>query len=113
MSLNPLDLLFGQVRREIEQHSAPDTPGPSYDAGGLLNILGGIFGQHAQQQGTQFDPDRGYQEASTNYNPQWGNVQSSDADPLGDPGLQGGQSGNFGNVASSDEDPLGDPGLQR
>ena len=111
--MNPLDLLFGQVRREIESHSSPNTPGPSYDAGGLLNILGGIFGQHAQQQGTNFDPDGGYQQAG-NYNPQWGNIQSSDQDPYGDPGLQQGQSGGqFGNVRSSDEDPYGDPGLQR
>ena len=105
--MNPLDLLFGQVRRELERHSAPDTPGPSYDPNPLLGILGGLFGQTAQSQGANFDPDTGYQQAG-DYNPQWGNVASSDEDPHGDPGLQV-----PGNVASSDEDPYGDPGLQQ
>ena len=97
MSLNPLDLLFGQVRKSVENQASPDTPGPAFDANPLLGILGGLFGQHAQQQGQDFG---GY------------NTQSSDQDPYGDPGLQGG-GGQFGNAKSSDEDPYGDPGLQR
>lgn len=96
MNLNPLDLLFGQVRNAIENHSSPNTPGPSYDPNPLLGMLGGLFGQHAQEQGQQFG---GY------------NTQSSDQDPYGDPGQQGG--GQFGNAVSSDQDPYGDPGLQR
>ena len=96
MNLNPLDLLFGQVRSAIENHASPNTPGPAYDANPLLGMLGGLFGQHAQEQGQQFG---GY------------NTQSSDQDPYGDPGQQGG--GQFGNAVSSDKDPYGDPGLQR
>ena len=94
MSLNPLDLLFGQVKNAIENHASPNTPGPVYDPNPLLGILGGLFGQHAQQSGGQFD-----------------NAKSSDEDPYGDPGAQGG--GQFDNAKSSDEDPYGDPGLQR
>jgi hypothetical protein len=39
------------------------------------------------------------------------NVQSSDADPYGDPENQGGAQ--YGNVLSSDADPYGDPENQR
>lgn len=111
--MNPLDLLFGQIRNTIQNHASPDTPGPSYDAGGLLSQLGGLFGQHASQNGQQFDPNSGGD------NGQFGNVLSSDQDPHGDPDAQGGQgqSGGyaqtsnpqFGNVKSSDQDPFGDP----
>lgn len=94
MSFNPLDILFGQVRREIENHASPDTPGPSYDAGGLLNTLSGIFGQHAQSQGQSFDP-------------QFGNVKSASEDPYGDPADQ-----QFGNVKPASQDPYGDPADQ-
>ncbi len=94
--MNPLSLLFGQVANTIMNHASPDTPGPSYDASGLLGQLGGLFGQHAQQSGQQFDPG------------QFGNVMSSNQDPYGDPGAQGG--GQFGNVMSSNQDPYGDPG---
>ena len=55
---------------------------------------------------------------SAGYDSRYGNVLSSDADPYGDPGLQGGAQNvsandpRFGNVKSSDEDPYGDPGLR-
>ena len=52
--MNPLDMLFNQVRGAIEQHGSPNTPGPSYDTGGILGQLAGIFGQHAQSSGRQF-----------------------------------------------------------
>lgn len=96
--MNPLNALFGQIANTVLDHSSANTPGPAYDGQGLLNTLAGLFGQHAQQTGTQFDPG------------QFGNVQSSDQDPYGDPGAQGG--GQFGNVKSSDEDPYGDPGAR-
>ena len=51
--MNPLDLLFGQIRNTIQNHSSPNTPGPSYDPSSLLSQLGGLFGQHAQQGGQQ------------------------------------------------------------
>ena len=103
--MNPLEMLFGQVQNAINDHGSADTPGPSYDTGGILGTLSGLFGQHAQQNGGSFDNSR------------FGNVRSSDEDPYGDPGAQGNQASyggnqNFGNVKSSDEDPYGDPGLQ-
>lgn len=106
--MNPLDLLFGQIRNTIQNHASPNTPGPSYDPSDLLSQLGGIFGQHASQGGQQFNPD--YQ----NDNNQYGNVLSSNQDPYGDPDAQGGgynQTSNpqFGNVLSSNQDPYGDP----
>jgi hypothetical protein len=104
--MNPLDLLFGQVRREIENHASPNTPGPSYDANGLLNILGGLFGQTAQNQGANFDPDEGYNQAA-GYNPQYGNVLSASQDPYGDPADQ-----QFGKVKPASQDPYGDPADQ-
>ena len=113
--MNPLDLLFNQVRGAIENHASPNTPGPSYDAGGILGQLSGLFGQHASSSGTDFS---GY-DNSQNPSGQFGNVQSSDQDPYGDPGAQsGGQNvsngggGQFGNVQSSDNDPYGDPGAR-
>ena len=114
--MNLLDNLFGQVANTIRQHSSPDTPGPSYDSNPLLGALSGLFGQHAQERGEQFGGHRDDNDYS-----QYGNVKSSDEDPYGDPGLQGGAQGanyagnyggNYGNVKSSDEDPYGDPGLQ-
>jgi hypothetical protein len=70
--------------------------------GGLGSMIGGMMGGGQQNSGyaqpTGYDQQGGY-----------GNVQSSDADPYGDPGLQG---GGFGNVQSSDADPYGDPGAR-
>lgn len=116
--MNPLDLLFGQVRREIEKHAAPDTPGPSYDSNGIMDILGGLFGQHAQQQGTNFDPNEGYNQTA-DYQAQYGNVRPASEDPYGDPADQQGQGrsrqtagGNFGNVLPASQDPYGDPADQ-
>lgn len=116
--MGPLDLLFGQIQRAIQDHSSPNTPGPSYDPNGLLGQLSGLFGQHAQQHGGGFDPNnynQGYGQQGG-----FGNVLSSDQDPYGDPGQQQGygqqagygQQGGFGNVLSSDQDPYGDPGQQ-
>ena len=122
--MGPLDMLFGQIQRAIQDHSSPNTPGPSYDPNPLLGQLSGLFGQHAQQNGGGFDNvlssnqdpygDPGQQQGygqQAGYDQQggnFGNVLSSDQDPLGDPGAQ--QGGNFGNVLSSDQDPYGDPG---
>jgi hypothetical protein len=111
--MNPLDLLFGQIAGQIQRHGAPDTPGPEYDTNGILDAIGGIFGQHAQQRGEQFggyNRDNDYANDS-NYN---GGIASSDQDPYGDPGLSNQQGTNsaFGNIASSDEDPYGDPGAR-
>jgi hypothetical protein len=122
--MNPLDLLFGQIANSVRQHSSPDTPGPAYDANPILGALSNVFGQHAQQNGQQFggyDPNAQYE----NRGPDLGgglfgggqqsqgggydNVQSSDADPYGDPGAQG---SGYGNVQSSDADPYGDPGAR-
>jgi hypothetical protein len=120
--MGPLDLLFGQVQRAIQDHSSPNTPGPSYDANSILGQLSGLFGQHAQQHGGGFDPTSYGYDQQQGYSQQqgygqqggFGNVQSSNQDPYGDPGLQqGGQQGGFGNVLSSDQDPYGDPGRQR
>lgn len=129
--MNPLNLLFGQLVNSVQQHSSPDTPGPAYDANPIIGALSGIFGQHAQQTGQQFDgynpnaqyenrgPDMGgmlgglFGGGQQNYGGQQnsGGVQSSDADPYGDPENQGGAS--YGNVQSSDADPYGDPENQR
>lgn len=147
--MNPLNILFGQVANAVQQHASPDTPGPSYDANPVLGALSGVFGQHAQQSGQQFDgynPNQQYENHGPNigsmlgpllggaavgglgsmlggmlggggqqggynqggYN-QGGGVQSSDADPYGDPGTQG---SGYGNVQSSDADPYGDPGAR-
>ncbi len=106
--MNPLNLLFGQIANVIQNHASPNTPGPSYDANGLLGQLGGLFGQHAQQNGGQFDPGEYGQSQNSS---QFGNVLSSNQDPYGDPGTQAG-GGQFGNVLSSDQDPYGDPGAQ-
>ena len=115
--MNPLDLLFGQVANTIRQHASPNTPGPSYDANPLLGALGSLFGQHAQQSGGSFggfDPSQIFGGGGQNSNQGgMGNPISSDQDPYGDPGLQGGGGFNQSNVASSDQDPYGDPGLQR
>lgn len=111
--MNPLDLLFNQVRGAIENHGSPNTPGPSYDTGGILGQLSGLFGQHAASNGMDFNP------GDNNGGGQFGNVQSSNQDPYGDPGAQGGGQnasygggGQFGNVQSSNNDPYGDPGAR-
>lgn len=110
--MNPLNMLFGQIASTIMNHSSPNTPGPSYDANPLLGQLGGLFGQHAAQNGQQFDPGEYGQHMNTGQGGgQFGNVLSSNQDPYGDPGAQGG-GGQFGNVLSSDQDPYGDPGAQ-
>lgn len=94
--MNPLDLLFGQVQKTINDHSSPDTPGPSYDANPLLGALAGLFGQHAQGNNESFGVDTG----------QFGNVRDASQDPYGDPADQQQQ---FGNVLDASQDPYGDP----
>ncbi|HEX8834537.1 MAG TPA: hypothetical protein VF719_10070 [Abditibacteriaceae bacterium] len=96
--MNPLDLLFGQIRNTISNHSSPNTPGPSYDPSDLLGQLSGIFGQHANERGETFG---GY---DNNNQGQYGNVQPASQDPYGDPADQ-----QFGNVRPASEDPYGDP----
>lgn len=127
--MNPLNMLFGQLVNSVQQHSSPDTPGPAYDANPIIGALSGIFGQHAQQTGQQFDgynPNAQYENhgpniggmlgglfggGQDNQGQSYGGVQSSDADPYGDPENQGGAA--YGNVLSSDADPYGDPENQR
>lgn len=111
--MNPLDMLFGQIAGQIQKHGSADTPGPAYDTNGILNVIGGLFNQHAQQSGQQFggyNPNNNY----ANDNNYGGGIASSDEDPYGDPGLSNQQGTNaaFGNIASSDEDPYGDPGAR-
>ena len=94
-----MDTIFGQVENAVRSHASADTPGPQFDPnpllGALQGILGGALGGGQQHGGTMQNP------------------LSSDQDPYGDPGLQGGgQNTNFGNVQSSDQDPYGDPGLR-
>lgn len=110
--MGPLDLLFGQVKDAITNHSSPNTPGPSYDPSGLLGQLSGLFGQHAPQIGHDFEDQSGGQ-----YGGQYGgqNVAPSSQDPWGDPADQSGQyvnQGQFGNVAPASQDPFGDPADQ-
>ena len=120
-----LDSIFGQIANTVRNHASSNTPGPSYDSNPLLDAIGGIFGQGAQQQGGQFSGynrnadysqhggfDPGQLFGGGSQGGQQGTMQnpmSSDQDPYGDPGMQGGNA----NVQSSDQDPYGDPGLQR
>jgi len=126
--MNPLDLLFGQIANTVKNHADPNTPGPSYDANPLLGALAGIFGQHANQAGGQF---QGYREEE-DYSQYGGfdpgqlfggqgnqggqlppGVRPASEDPYGDPADQGG-GGMFGrNVRPASEDPYGDPADQR
>jgi len=122
--MNPLDLLFGQVAGAVQQHSDPNTPGPSYDANPVLSALSGLFGNYAQQNGQQFG---GYQQGQQyeNNGPGIGsmlgglfgggqqdagngNVVDASQDPYGDPA----DGGNYGNVQSASQDPYGDPADQ-
>ena len=102
--MNPLDLLFGQISREIQNHASPDTPGPAYDANGILGTIGSLFGQHAQQSGQDFG---GYGNNS--------GIAPSSQDPFGDPAdsNQSGDNAAFGDVRPASEDPFGDPADQR
>jgi len=75
-----LGALLDQVRGAVGDHASQ--PQNNFDAGGLINTIEGLFGQHA---------------ANT------GQVLSSSQDPFGDPGNQGG-------IMSSSQDPYGDPG---
>ncbi len=122
--MNPLDLLFQQIAGQIQNHSSPNTPGPTYDPSSLINSIGSLFGQHAQESGQDFsgiassdqdpygDPGATGQQAT---NVGAGNIASSDEDPYGDPGATGQQASNaaYGKIESSDADPYGDPGLQQ
>jgi len=115
--MNPLDLLFGQVAGAVQQHSDPNTPGPAYDAHPVLNALGGMFGQYAQQNGQQFS---GYQQGQQfeNNGPGIGGMLGGllGGGALG--GLLGGgqqntgQQGGNGNVLDASQDPYGDPADQ-
>lgn len=109
--LNALSGLFQQQAQQRGEQFHGYDPNQQYenyaqsqgpDLGGLL---GGLLGGGAA--GSALG---GLLGGGQSQNPM-GNVRSSDEDPYGDPGLQGG--GFFGqNVRSSDEDPYGDPGLR-
>jgi len=118
----PLDMLFNQVAKTIGDHSSDNTPGPGYDSNPLLGALQGLFNQHAQQSGQQFNPNPNYDNGES-YQQQYGNVLPASADPYGDPADQerGGyanqnvnqnQGGQFGNVLPASADPYGDPADQ-
>ncbi|HEX8552419.1 MAG TPA: hypothetical protein VF681_12795 [Abditibacteriaceae bacterium] len=115
-----LTSLFGQIARTVGNHASANTPGPSYDSGGLLGSLAGIFGQQAQQSGQQFDPGQHGNYNGYDYNNNgipdnqeggggnFGNVLPASQDPYGDPANQAG-GGQFGNVLPASQDPYGDP----
>lgn len=111
--MNPLDILFGQVAGAVQQHSDPNTPGPSYDSGPVLGALSNMFGHYAQQNGQQFS---GYnpQQQYENNGPNFGSVLGGLGGALG--GLFGGgqnqapQGG--GGVLDASQDPYGDPADQ-
>jgi len=102
--MNPLDLLFGQIKNTISSHSSPNTPGPSYDANPLLGALAGAFSQHASNNNQQFGVDPQQYGDPNDFNNQYGNVLDASQDPLGDPADQ-----EFGNVKDASQDPYGDP----
>ena len=112
--LGALSNVFGQHAQQSGQQFGGYDPNAQYEnhgpnlggmlggllgggaGGGLGGMLGGMLGGGGQQ--PQQPQGGGYD-----------NVQSSDADPYGDPGAQG---GGYGNVQSSDADPYGDPGAR-
>jgi hypothetical protein len=102
--MNPLDLLFGQIKNTVLNHSSPETPGPSYDPKDLLGSLSSIFGQHAKQSGSNFQDNEDYGDY---HNYAQGNVRPASEDPYGDPADQ-----QFGNVKPASQDPYGDPADQ-
>lgn len=115
--MNPLDLLFGQVSNAIQQHASPNTPGPSYDAGGILGTLSGLFGQTAQQHNMPWGGDQSQGYGGQGYGTQ-DNPAPASQDPFGDPADQGSsgfqQTGyNQNNPAPASQDPFGDPADQR
>ncbi len=115
MSL-PLDMLFNQVAKAIGTHADSNTPGPSYDSNPLLGALQGLFNQHAQQSGQQYNPNPNYDQGER-YQQEYGNVLPASADPYGDPADQEGgnnsnEGGRFGNVLPASADPYGDPADQ-
>ena len=104
--MNIMDSIMGQVANAVRNHASPDTPGNSFDPEPLIGALGGILGGGGL--GSLLGGG-GNQQSQGGMN----NAISSDNDPYGDPGLQGGgQQSAYGNAKSSDEDPYGDPGLR-
>ena len=114
--LGALSSILGQHAQQTGQQFGGYNPEAQYEnngpniggmLGGLLGggaaggMLGGLLGGGGGgQQG-------GYPQQSFGDN----TVQSSDADPYGDPEAQGGAG--YGNVQSSDADPYGDPEARR
>ncbi len=111
----PLDMLFKQVEGAIRNHSDDNTPGPGYDSNPILGALQGMFNQHAQQSGQQYNQNPSYDQGER-YQQDYGNVLPASADPYGDPADQQGgnanQGGQFGNVLPASADPYGDPADQ-
>lgn len=108
--------LFGQIARQIQNHGSPNTPGPSYDSDGILDSIGNLFGQEAQNDGQQFGGyKRGHNYAADNDDNYGGGVAPSSQDPYGDPAdtRQQGSNSAFGDVRPASEDPFGDPADQR
>ena len=109
-----LDFLLQQVKNAV--YNDPHTSYQQGDTHGLIDQISGLFGQHTANTGnsggygnvqsSDNDPDGD----PGNSNSRYGNVKSSDEDPYGDPGSPNSR---FGNVKSSDDDPYGDPGANQ
>jgi hypothetical protein len=82
-----LSSLLDNIKKVI--YDDPNTPHkPGHDPDGLIGGIESLFGKYGGQ-----NTDR--------------SVRPASEDPMGDPGVAGGQ---FGNVRPASQDPLGDPG---
>lgn len=96
-----LSSLFGAVSRVIADRTGPVD---QVDTGGFLNEVTGMFRQHAEASGQQFDDSHGSQYANQ-YQGQ--EVLPASMDPMGDPADQGQYQDQ--SILPASEDPLGDP----
>ena len=87
-----LNSLFSQIVGAVTSHAdQQQAGGGGFNPGALLGQIQGLFGQHADNTGQDFD----HQAA--------GSILPSSQDPYGDP-AGGGQ-----NILPSSQDPYGDP----
>ena len=93
-----LSKLFGAVSRAISDRTGPVQ---DVDTGGFLNDVAGMFRQHADATGQQFEDQSvgQYQEQQQ--------VLPASMDPLGDPADQGQDQEQ--SILPASQDPLGDP----
>jgi len=92
-----LGTLFGAVTRVISQRTGPVQ---DVDTGGFLNEVTGMFRQHADATGQQFDDSYANQYADQN---QGQDILPASMDPMGDPADQ------EQDILPASQDPLGDP----